>query len=84
MVATVSSALVENTLRTERGLIESLREVFARPRLALHIEVQKPVPTELPKAAKPLSNSDKLLKLFEKNPLVKELSQRFALRFDDH
>jgi len=84
LVATVSSALVENTLRAERGLIESLREVFARPRLALHIEVQKPVPTELPKAAKPLSNSDKLLKLFEKNPLVKELSQRFALRFDDH
>lgn len=84
VTATVSSALVENTLRAERGLIESLREVFARPRLALHIEVQKPTPTDLPKAAKPLSNSDKLLKLFEKNPLVKELSQRFSLRFDDH
>lgn len=84
VIATVSSALVENTLRAERGLIESLREVFGRPRLALYIEVQKPAPTDASKAVKPLSNSDKLLKLFEKNPLVKELSQRFALRFDDH
>lgn len=84
IVATVSSALVENTLRSERGFMEHLRNTFQNQEIELSIEVQKPAASEAPKIQKPLSNNDKLLKLYEKNPLIKELAERFTLRFDDN
>ncbi|MBK7475123.1 MAG: DNA polymerase III subunit gamma/tau [Haliscomenobacter sp.] len=82
LAATVTSALIENTLREERGLLEYLREKFGNSRLALTIQVVKSVVTPAPPAGKPLTNKEKLLKLYEKNPLVKEMAERFSLRFD--
>lgn len=84
IVAAVSSALIENTLRDERGLMEHLRTHFSQPQLALQIDVQKQAPADIPKAPKSLSNSDKLLKMYEKAPLVKDLAERFSLRFDEN
>lgn len=84
LIATVSSALIENTLRDERAMMEHLRTYFAQPQLALQIEVQRQATVEVPKGPKPMSSSDKLLKMYEKNPLVKELAERFTLRFDEN
>ena len=64
--------------------MEHLRNTFQNQALELIIEVQKPAASETPKIQKPLSNNDKLLKLYEKNPLIKELAERFTLRFDDN
>ena len=82
LTAQVTSALIENTLREERGLLEYLREKFGNSRLALSIQVVKPVGAPAQPAGKPLTNKEKLLKLYEKNPLVKEMAERFSLRFD--
>ncbi|MBV6426305.1 MAG: Holliday junction ATP-dependent DNA helicase RuvB [Haliscomenobacter sp.] len=82
LTAQVTSALIENTLREERGLLEYLREKFGNSRLALAIQVVKPVGAPAQPAGKPLTNKEKLLKLYEKNPLVKEMAERFSLRFD--
>ncbi len=82
LAARVTSALIENTLREERGLLEYLREKFGNPRLALTIQVVKLAGGPAQPVVKPLSNKEKLLKLYEKNPLVKEMAERFSLRFD--
>jgi DNA polymerase-3 subunit gamma/tau len=76
-----SSGLAEGTLKNERGLMPHLRAHFNRNDLLLKIEVDK---TEVaaPKKARPLTNKEKLLTMFEKNPLVKDMTERFGLRFD--
>jgi DNA polymerase-3 subunit gamma/tau len=81
IVVKVNSGLAESTLRDERGLMGHLRSIFSRNDLVLKIELEK---TEIvvPKKARPLTNKEKLLTMFEKNPLVKDMTERFGLRFD--
>lgn len=81
--ATVSSTLVENALRQEHNLIQEMRENFGAPDLRLHIEVDKSQVREAPKRPQLLSNKEKLRQMYEQNPNIKELTDRFGLRFDD-
>lgn len=82
LTAKVSSSLVESTLRQERNLMEYLRQVFGRKDLVLQIELEKTLQTEKPKPARPLNNKERLLAMYEKNPQVKDLAEKFGLRFD--
>lgn len=81
IVVKVNSGLAESTLRDERGLMGHLRSIFSRNDLVLKIELEK-TETTIPKKARPLTNKEKLLTMFEKNPLVKDMTERFGLRFD--
>ncbi len=82
LTAKVSSSLVESTLRQERNLMEYLRQVFGRKDLILQIELEKSLQTEKPKPSRPLNNKERLLAMYEKNPQVKDLAEKFGLRFD--
>jgi DNA polymerase-3 subunit gamma/tau len=80
--AKVSSSLVESTLRQERNLMEHLRQTFGRKDLVLQIEMDKLAIADKPKPARPLNNKERLLAMYEKNPQVKDLAEKFGLRFD--
>jgi hypothetical protein len=81
IVVKVNSGLAESTLRDERGLMGHLRSIFSRNDLVLKIELEK-TETTIPKKARPFTNKEKLLTMFEKNSLVKDMTERFGLRFD--
>ncbi|MCB9082588.1 MAG: DNA polymerase III subunit gamma/tau [Lewinellaceae bacterium] len=83
IVARVSSSLVENTLRQERHLMDSLRTHFGRKDLILRIAIDKSTAPEPPKIQKPLTSKEKLLVMYEKNPGVKQLAETFNLRIDE-
>lgn len=78
----VGSGLVESALRQERDLMPHLREVFGRPELTWRIEIEKSESEGAPAKPRPLSNKEKLLLLYDRNPLVKDLTSRLGLRFD--
>jgi DNA polymerase-3 subunit gamma/tau len=82
LTAKVSSNLVESTLRQERNLMEYLRRTFGRKDLILQIELEKTLQSEKPKPIRPLNNKERLLAMYEKNPQVKDLAEKFGLRFD--
>lgn len=82
LTAKVGSSLVESTLRQERNLMEHLRRVFGRKDLVLQIDLEKVQASEKPKPARPLNNKERLLAMYEKNPQVKDLAEKFGLRFD--
>lgn len=81
--AVVSSKLVENAVRQEVDLITKLREDFALDNLSLAIEIDKSKIDQGPKIQKPLTSKEKLRQMYEQNPEVKTLANRFGLRFDD-
>jgi hypothetical protein len=69
-------------LRQERNLMEYLRRTFGRKDLILQIELEKTLQSEKPKPVRPLNNKERLLAMYEKNPQVKDLAEKFGLRFD--
>lgn len=82
LTAKVSSNLVESTLRQERNLMEHLRQAFGRKDLILQIDLEKTLASEKTKPVRPLNNKERLLAMYEKNPQVKDLAEKFGLRFD--
>lgn len=78
----VTSALVENTLKEERQLMTVLRERFNAQHLNLKITVKRNETNTAAKMPKVISNKEKLLNMYEKNPAIKILTERFNLRFD--
>lgn len=78
----VASALVENTLKEERQLMSVLRERFNAKHLNLKITVKRNESQTAPKLPKVISNKEKLMHMYERNPAVKVLTERFNLRFD--
>jgi len=78
----VASALVENTLKEERQLMSVLRERFNAQHLNLKISVKRNESQTTPKLPKVISNKEKLMHMYERNPAVKVLTERFNLRFD--
>ncbi len=83
LTATVSSKLVEGALRQEQDLIQSIRDNFGVEDLSLKVVIDKSKQKKAPKPKKPLTNKEKLAKMYEQNPNIKELADRFGLRFDD-
>jgi DNA polymerase-3 subunit gamma/tau len=83
LTATVSSKLVEGALRQEQDLIQSIRDNFGVEDLILKVVIDKSKQRKAPKPKKPLTNKEKLAKMYEQNPNIKELADRFGLRFDD-
>jgi DNA polymerase-3 subunit gamma/tau len=83
VVVMVSSKLVENMVRQEQGVVQLMRTEFAKPDLKFEIRIDPSKISEAPKSARPLTDKEKLRQMFESNPEVKTLTQRFGLRFDD-
>lgn len=83
ITAIVPSKLVENAVRQESDIIQKIRDDFAISDLSLGIKVDKSKVVEAPKRSKPLSNKERLRSMYEENPGVKTLADRFGLRFDD-
>lgn len=83
ITALVSSKLVEGAVREEIEVVQRIREDFATMDLSLNIVIDKSKAPATPKKAKPLSNKEKLRSMYEKNPEVKTLAQKFGLRFDE-
>jgi DNA polymerase-3 subunit gamma/tau len=80
--ALVSSALAENTIRQESGLMEHLRAALGAPQLILEFELDKSKVKEVvPKRI--LSSKEKYLAMRETNPLIQEMQKRFDLRPDE-
>ncbi len=78
----VTSALIENTLKEERQIMTILRERFNAQHLNLKITVKRNESSAAAKMPKVIGNKEKLLNMYEKNPAVKILTERFNLRFD--
>lgn len=78
----VTSALIENTLKEERQLMSTLREHFNAQHLSLKISIHRNEAHTAAKLPKIIGNKEKLLNMYEKNPAVKILTERFNLRFD--
>lgn len=83
ITAVVSSKLVENAVRQESDIIQKIRSEFAISDLSLGIRVDKTKVAKEPTRSKPLSNKERLRNMYEQNPEVKTLADRFGLRFDD-
>ena len=84
ITATVGSSLAENTLRQESRIMDFLREKFHTKSLVLAINVDQAQAPKTPKRKKvALSDMDKFKKMHEVNPLIKEMQERFDLRFDE-
>lgn len=83
ITALVSSKLVENAVRQEVRVIQQIREDFAMRDLSLNIIIDKSKMPVAPKKAKPMSNKEKLRSMYEKNPDIKTLAEKFGLRFDE-
>jgi DNA polymerase-3 subunit gamma/tau len=83
ITAVVSSKLVENAVRQEVDIIQKIRSDFAIQDLSLGLRIDKSKVITKPKKGKPLTNKDRLRSMYEQNPEVKTLTDRFGLRFDD-
>jgi DNA polymerase-3 subunit gamma/tau len=81
--ALVGSDLAKSTLQQESGLMEHLRTYFNQPKLSLKIKLDKSKAPKVDKPKRLLSSKEKLRQMNEKNPLIKEVWQRFDLRFDE-
>lgn len=79
----VGSRLAVDTIKTETGLIEYLRQELKCNELMLDLQVdesQKPV---LEKPQKPLDAKGKFIKMRSINPNIQDLAKRFQLRPDE-
>ena len=79
----VSSKLVENMVRQESDVVQLLRTEFALPELKFNIAIDPSKIQNKPKKQKPVTDKEKLRQMYESNPEVKTLTERFGLRFDD-
>ncbi|CAH1002327.1 Holliday junction ATP-dependent DNA helicase RuvB [Neolewinella maritima] len=68
------------SLRDDSTLIAYLREVFARPNLAMTLEEDESLKPVQTKTKKRLTAKDKFLAMRDKNPALEELRRRFDLR----
>ncbi len=84
LVVTAGSTLAVNTIRQEGSMMDFLREKLNAPQLLLNIKVdpEKALAKQLPKKAKPMTDSEKYWKMKEQNPLMDEMRKRFDLKFD--
>lgn len=83
ITALVGSKLVEGAIRQEVDIIHQIREDFADTDLSFSIVIdKKKVPRAL-KKAQPLSDKEKLKVMYDKNPEIKTLAEKFGLRFDE-
>lgn len=79
----VGSRLAVDTIKTETGLIEYLRQELKCNELMLDLQVdesQKPV---MEKPQKPLDAKGKFIKMRSINPNIQDLAKRFQLRPDE-
>ena len=82
VIARVGSALSENTVRQESGLMDFLREQLKNKALTLTIEVDKSLAPPAPKKKEILTPKQIYLKMGEENPLLHDLRKKFDLRPD--
>jgi DNA polymerase-3 subunit gamma/tau len=82
VVVTIGSALAENTIRQETGLMEFLRKKMHAPSLSLQIRLDPARSNAAPPKPKPLTDSEKYWRMKAQNPLVDEIRQRLDLQFD--
>ncbi len=83
IVARAGTKLAESTLRQARDLMDHLRTYFQRPDLVLTIQIDPILAPEAPKMEKPLTPKEKFQQMAQENPAVREMQQRFGLRFDE-
>lgn len=83
ILALVGSDLAKSTLQQESALMDHLRNYFKQPKLSLKIKLDKSKAPKVEKPKRPMTSKEKLRQMNEKNPLIKEMWQRFDLRFDE-
>ncbi len=83
VVARVGTQLAAGTIQQDRDLVDHLRTTFGKKDLMFKVEVDKSKAPAAPKRKVPLTDKEKLRKLYEQNNLVKKLADRFGLRIDD-
>lgn len=84
VIASVASKLAQKIVQQERDLVQLLRKTFKRPRLGLQVRIDEskaPPPVERPK--RKLTPKEKLGKMIEQNPLIRDLYERFDLTVDE-
>ncbi|MCC6723752.1 MAG: DNA polymerase III subunit gamma/tau [Saprospiraceae bacterium] len=83
VTVTVGSALAENTVRQEMGLMEFLRKQLHAPLLALSIKLDPSRSNAAPAKPKRLTDSEKYHAMRAVNPLVDEVRKRFDLSLEN-
>lgn len=83
ITALVGSKLVEGAIREEADIIHQIRKDFADPDLIFSIVIDKSKAPKVKKKAAPMSDKEKLRAMYEKNPEIKTLADKFGLRFDE-
>lgn len=83
VTAVVGSALAENTIRQETGLMQFLREKLHAPKLALNIKLDPSRSNAIPAKPKRLTDSEKYWAMKAVNPLVDDVRKRFDLTLDN-
>lgn len=83
ITVTVGSALAENTVRQEMGLMDFLRKRLHAPLLALQIKLDPSRSNAAPARPKRLTDSEKYHAMRAINPLVDEVRKRFDLSLEN-
>jgi DNA polymerase-3 subunit gamma/tau len=85
MVVAVGGKFAENQIRQADGLMDFLKEQLGIPTLLRSFEVEPDLapPIEKPVVPKRLSASEKLKMMTEQNSLLKEMKERFDLKYEE-
>ncbi len=78
----LGTKLAINSIKQEADLLEFLKTTLNSPALTIHFELDKELAPDKPPPKKMLSDMEKYQQLLEANPALKELRDRFDLRFD--
>ena len=79
----VGSNVAKNNIRQEGELLDFLKEKLQTSSLHLSYKLDKTLAPAAQAPKKPLTDMEKFKLLYEQNPLVKEIQERFDLRFDE-
>ena len=84
IIARVGTKLAQNIIQQERNLVQLLRKTFQRPRLAVQVQIDSTkTPPKVEQPKRKLTPKEKLGKMIEQNPLVRDLYERFDLTVDE-
>lgn len=78
----VGTALAEQTIRQEKELPAFLKHDLRNQNLRLVVKVDKSLAPASASKKKPLTDMDKFRQMYERNPAIKTMQERFDLRFD--
>lgn len=82
----VPTSVTKDIIQQELNLIQTIRDTFNQPDLALNVvvDLEKFPDQEQFRPKKMLTNREKYEKMLQKNPLLSKMTEKFDLKVDNH